>query len=49
MEHLNRVQQIQNVFTQKLPKEPVALYELACFLAAREPMLITRNAGNLEK
>jgi serine/threonine protein kinase len=48
MEHLNRVQQIQNVFTQKLPKEPVALYELACFLAGREPMLITRNPGNVQ-
>jgi hypothetical protein len=42
LQNLNRVQQIKNAFSQQVPKDPVELYELACFLAAREPILTTR-------
>jgi hypothetical protein len=48
-ENLKRTQQIEHEFTQKIPKEPVELYELACFLAGREPMLITRKVDSEAK
>jgi hypothetical protein len=42
--HLDRAQQIKNEFSRKLPNDPVKLYELACFLSGREPILITRKS-----
>jgi hypothetical protein len=44
-QNLNRVQQIKNSFSQQVPKDPVELYQLACFLGGREPILITRKVG----
>jgi hypothetical protein len=41
--NLDRVQQIKETFPQKVPKDPVEQYQLACFLAGREPILITRQ------
>jgi serine/threonine protein kinase len=49
LENLTRTQKIEREFTQNLPQNPLELYELACFLTGREPMLITRKTGNLEK
>jgi serine/threonine protein kinase len=43
-ENLNRAQQIKNDFSRKLPTDPAQLYELACFLGGREPILTTRRS-----
>jgi serine/threonine protein kinase len=42
-ENLDRAEQIKQGFLRKLPTAPVELYELACFLAGREPILTTRR------
>jgi hypothetical protein len=41
--HLDRAQQLSEQLEKKIPSGPVRLYELACSLAGREPVLITRQ------
>ena len=43
-ENLSRVAQISDDFARRLPKDPVGLYELACYLGGREPILTTRKS-----
>jgi hypothetical protein len=43
-ENLKRVQQIQDEFSRLVPNDPAELYQLACFLSGREPILISRKA-----
>jgi hypothetical protein len=45
-DNLGRAQQISESFEQNLPKDPVELYQLACYLGEREPILMTRQADS---
>jgi serine/threonine-protein kinase len=45
-ENLKLAQQISTGFGQNVPKDPVELYQLACYLGGREPILMTRQADN---
>jgi hypothetical protein len=45
-EKMDRFQQIESKFWQMVPQDPVKLYELACFLGGREPILVTRKPSD---
>jgi hypothetical protein len=44
-EYLKRAEKIGNGFEKRVPNDPVAIYELACYLGGREPILETRKKG----
>jgi tRNA A-37 threonylcarbamoyl transferase component Bud32 len=43
--HLKRVASLNQSLLDKWPRDPVAIYELACFLMEREPVLTPREAS----
>ncbi len=43
-ESLDRAQKISREFDSKIPSDAVSLYELACFLGGREPILVNRSS-----
>ncbi len=46
VDNLHRAQQIGEDFQNHVPQDSIGLYELACYLADREPLLMTRKTAD---